>query len=114
MIEPGGDGLLVRVLGPSLSAAGVSGALADPTLELRDGNGALLMANDNWRDDPAQEILILASGIQPTDDVEAALVTNLSPGSYTGIARGKNNTIGIGYLQFYSLPHSGPELKLTP
>jgi hypothetical protein len=114
VIQPGGGDLLVRVLGPSLSAAGVSGVLANPTLELRDSNGVLLMANDDWRDDPAQEALILASGIPPTNDQEAALVTNIPPGSYTGLARGRNDTTGIGYIQFYSLPHSGPELKLTP
>jgi len=114
VIQSGGGDLLVRVLGPSLTAAGVSGVLADPELELRDSNGALLMVNDNWRDDPSQEALILASGLAPTNDLEAGLVTNLAPGSYTGVARGRNNTTGIGYIQFYSLPHSGPELKLTP
>ena len=111
---PQGGDVLVCVLGPSMTVAGVSSVLADPTLELRDSNGVLLMANDDWRDDPAQEALILASGIPPTNDQEAALVTNIPPGSYTGLARGRNDTTGIGYLQFYSLPHSGPELKLTP
>jgi hypothetical protein len=94
--------------------AGIANVLADSTLELRNGDGLLLMANDNWRDDPAQEALILASGIPPTDDLEAAFVINLAPGSYTGLAVGRHDTTGIGYIQFYSLPHSGPELKLTP
>jgi hypothetical protein len=114
VIQPSGGDLLLRVLGPSMTAAGVSNVLADPTLELRDSNGVLLMVNDNWRDDPSQEALILASGIQPSDDHEAALVINLPAGSYTGLARGRNNATGIGYIQFYSLPHSGPVLKLTP
>ena len=113
VMQQSGD-VLLRVLGPSLAEAGVANILADPTLELRDGNGALLISNDNWRDDPVQEALILATGIPPTNDLEAALVANLPPGSYTGLARGKNNTTGIGYVQFYSLPHSGPVLKLTP
>lgn len=113
VVQQAGE-VLVRGLGPSLAGAGVASILADPTLELRDGNGALLIANDNWRDDPAQEAVIIATGIPPTNNLEAALVANLPPGSYTGVLRGRLSTTGIGYLQFYSLPHSGPVLKLTP
>ena len=113
VMQQGGN-VLLRVLGPSLTEAGVPTVLADPTLELRDGNGVLLVANDNWQDDPAQAAEIIATGIPPTNDLEAAIVASLAPGSYTAIARGKNNTTGIGYVQFYSLPHSGPVLKLTP
>ena len=113
VMQQGGD-VLFRVLGPSLAAAGVANVLADPTLELRDSNGVLLMANDDWQDDPAQAAAITAAGLAPASPLESAIVANLAPGSYTGLARGRNNTTGIGYLQFYSLPHSGPELKLTP
>jgi len=41
--------LIVRGLGPSVSGFGISNALQDPMLELRDGNGNLLKANNNWR-----------------------------------------------------------------
>jgi hypothetical protein len=112
VLEQGGGDLLLRVLGPSLGAAGIANILADPALELRDGNGALLIANDNWRD--AQEAAIQATGLAPSNDLESAMVASLAPGSYTTVVRGKNNTTGIGYIQFYSLPHSGPVLKLTP
>jgi hypothetical protein len=104
-----GGAVLVRLLGPSLP---IAGALADPTLQLRDGNGAIIVANDNWRFD--QESEIIATGIPPESDLEAAIVRNLPPGPYTAIASGVNNTTGIGYVQFYGLPHSGPVLNLTP
>lgn len=39
--------IIVRAIGPSLPLAG---ALADPTLELHDGNGSLIASDDNWKD----------------------------------------------------------------
>src|SRR5207244_412411 len=73
----GNDRIVVRGLGPSLTAFGVAGALADPTLELHDGNGALVVANNNWQDDPqAAELGILA----PTNPLESAIARTLPPG----------------------------------
>ena len=69
--------VIVRAIGPSLP---LPGALANPTLELRDGNGALIAANDDWRSVPAEESEIIATGIAPTDDFESAIGTNLPPG----------------------------------
>ena len=48
---------LVRAIGPDLAGAGVPGSLQDPTLELRDAEGTLLLANDDWRSDQEQEII---------------------------------------------------------
>ena len=108
IIQDGGA-VLLRLLGPSLP---VAAPLGDPTLELRDSNGALIDSNDNWRSDHEAEII--ATGIPPGNDLESAIVQNLPAGLYTAIGRGVNNTIGIAYVQFYSLPHSGPVLNLTP
>src|SRR5205085_4091767 len=52
------DNVIVRGIGPSLTAFGLPNALANPTLELRDGNGMLIRANNNWQDDPAQAAII--------------------------------------------------------
>ena len=89
---------ILRAIGPSLP---VSGALADPTLELHDGNGTLLMSNDDWKTD--QESEIIATGIAPTKAAESAIVATLAPGNYTAIVRGKNNTTGIGLVEVYQL-----------
>jgi hypothetical protein len=94
--------ILLRALGPSLTNAGVANALADPTLELHDGNGAIIDSNDNWRTDHEEEIK--ATGIPPTNDAESAIVRTLSPGNYTVILRGKGNATGIGLVEVYQLP----------
>ena len=90
--------VIVRAIGPSLS---VSGPLGDPALELRDGNGALLAFNDNWRSD--QEAEIIATTIPPSNNSESAIVRNLGPGNYTAIVRGVNNGTGVGLIEAYAL-----------
>jgi hypothetical protein len=89
---------IVRAIGPSLT---VPGAMADPTLELRDANGVLLASNDNWRS--TQQTAIIATGVAPTNDAEAAIVTTFSPGSYTAIVRGANGTTGVAVVEVYQL-----------
>ena len=100
LIVLGEDALrvIVRAIGPSLP---VSGALANPTLELHDGNGGLIVANDNWRSD--QESEIIATGIPPTNDLESAIVRNLDPGNYTAIVRGVDGTTGVALVEAYAL-----------
>jgi hypothetical protein len=101
---------IIRALGPSLAAAGVADVLANPTLELRAANGSLLQANDNWRD--TQQAEIEATGIPPRNDLEAAIVATLPPGSYTAIVRGQNQTSGVCLLEIYDLDRS-PDSKLA-
>ncbi len=91
--------VIVRAIGPSLN--GVSGALADPTVELRDANGELVRSNDNWKE--TQQAEIQASGIPPPNDKESAIVATLSPGAYTAIVAGKGNTTGVGLVEVYQL-----------
>jgi hypothetical protein len=93
--------ILVRAIGPSLTAFGVQGALPATTLELHDSNGAVI-SNDGWRH--TQEAEIKATTIAPTNDKEAAILATLVPGSYTAVVRGKNNTTGIGLVEAYNLP----------
>src|SRR5204862_528007 len=92
--------VIVRAIGPSLSSF-FSGALADPVLELRDSSGGLIASNDNWRSD--QEAEIMATSIPPSNDMESAIVRNLTPGNYTTIVRGVNSTTGIAVVEAYSL-----------
>jgi len=93
--------IIVRGIGPSLTRAGIVSPLSDPMLELRDGNGELIAANDNWRSD--DEANIIATTLAPSEDLEAALVRNLAPGNYTAIVRGKNGTTGIALAEVYQL-----------
>jgi hypothetical protein len=105
IIGPAGTGdatLLVRSLGPSLDAFGVSGTLADPTLKLVDQNGAQLASNDDWRTNEAA-IQSQAPSLAPSRDAESALIANLPPGAYTAIVEGKNAT-GVATVEIYALP----------
>ena len=93
--------VIVRAIGPSLTSFGVPGALQDPTLELHDGTGAIIATNDNWRD--TQENEIEATGLAPTDDRESAIVATITPGNYTAIVRGTNDTTGVGLVEVYNI-----------
>ena len=98
--------VVVRAIGPSLSAAGVPTPLANPTLELRDINGNLLDSNDNWKvrpDGTSQQAQIAATGVPPTNDLESALVHAVAPGNYTAIVRGVNNGVGNAVVEVYNL-----------
>jgi hypothetical protein len=95
------DRIVVRGMGPSLIAAGVPNALADPTLELRDGNGALLASNNNWQDNPAQAAELTAAGLAPTNNLESGIATTLPAGRYTALLSGVNNGTGVGLVEVY-------------
>ena len=99
----GDDRIVARGIGPSLTAAGVPNALADPTLELRDSNGALLFANNNWQDDPAQAAELTAAGLAPTNNLESGIAATLSPGLYTALLAGLSNGTGVGVVEVYDL-----------
>jgi hypothetical protein len=100
--------VLIRAIGPSLTGSGVPNALADPVLELHGPGVFVTVTNDNWRDDPVQEALIIASGIPPSNDLESAIDATLNPGSYTAVVSGKNNTSGVGLVEVYDLSQAVP------
>ena len=95
------DRVVVRGIGPSLTAAGVPDALADPTLELHDSNGTLLIANNDWQDNAVQAAEITAAGLAPTNNLESGIAATLPPGLYTALLAGQNNGTGIGLVEVY-------------
>jgi glucose/arabinose dehydrogenase len=97
----GNDRIVVRGIGPSLIAFGVSNALANPTLELRDGNGTILVANNNWQDNAAQAAELTAAGLAPTNQLESGIAATLPPGLYTVLLAGLNNGTGVGLVEVY-------------
>jgi hypothetical protein len=97
----GNDRIVLRGIGPSLTALGVPDALANPMLELRDSNGALLIANNDWREDPAQAAEITAAGLAPTNPLESGIAATLPPGLYTALLTGLNNGVGNGVVEVY-------------
>jgi len=111
--------VIVRAIGPSLTAQYVPGALQDPTLELHNGTGALIARNDDWHTTQIgglitadQSAAIQASGLAPTDHRESAMLVTLAQnngnpasltGHYTTIIRGKNGTTGAALVEVYDV-----------
>ena len=92
---------MVRAIGPSLTAAGVTGALLDPELELRASDGAVMVSNNDWRD--TQQAQLEATGLAPTDTRESAILRTLPAGNYTAIISGRNGTTGVALVEIYNL-----------
>jgi len=101
IVGSGTTNVLFRAIGPSLAAVGVPNALPDTTLELYDGQGGLVATNDNWQD--SQKAEIEATTIPPSNPLEAAILRSLTPGNYTAIVRGKDNSTGVGLIEAYQI-----------
>jgi hypothetical protein len=96
--------VILRAIGPSMAAPPTSlgGTLSDPMLELHDGSGNLVASNDDWGSSP-DALAIAATPYKPSNAKESAIISTLTPGSYTAIVRGVNNTTGIGLVEAYDL-----------
>ena len=100
----------MRGIGPSLAPAifPSSAVLANPILELRDADGTLIISNNDWQDNAAQAAEIIAAGLAPTNDLEAAIAATLPPGLYTALLSGLNSGTGIGMVEIYDRGPSPP------
>ena len=101
--------VVVRARGPSLTAAGVPGALANPVLQLFAG-ATPIAANDDWQQ-AANAGALSASGFAPSYPLESAVLTTLSPGAYTGIVTGAGGTTGVGIIEVFEVDQ--PEVPLV-
>src|SRR5204862_92175 len=110
---PGTKRVIIRAIGPELSQYGVPNAMADPTLELHDGTGALIGRNDNWQHTVIGGIIthdqvqdIINSGHAPSDALESAIIADLPPGNYTAIVGAVNIGVGTALVEVYDLSGS--------
>ena len=94
--------LVLRGIGPSLSDVGVPSVLANPFLELHDGNGALIQANNDWRE--SQEIPLQRIGLAPTNNLESAILIFVPPGNYTAVLKDADGGTGNGLVEVYNIP----------
>src|SRR5206468_3376920 len=102
--------VIIRAIGSELTQFGITNPLANPTLELHDGTGAVIATNDDWQTTVISGIItssqvsdIQNSGHAPTAASESAIIANLSPGNYTAIVRGVNSTTGVALVEVYDL-----------
>ena len=93
--------VMIRAVGPSLAAFGLTGVLSDPVLELRDQEGSLIYTNDNWQGEQAQQIA--DSGLKPNDAKESAIIATLNPGAYTAIVHDAGTGQGVALVEVYAL-----------
>jgi hypothetical protein len=117
-IVQGAEAVVIRAIGPELARYGVPNALVNPKLELHDASGALIASNDDWQHTIIGGIIcceqaswIQTSGYAPTQPSESAIIASLSPGNYTAIVRGVNNTVGVALVEVYRfLPEGSSRL----
>lgn len=102
ILSHGHTQVIMRALGPSL-APGVSGALGDPSMELHDSNGDIVMTNDNWQEDSFQAMEIQTANLAPANPLESALDLTLDPAAYTIIVSGAHGTNGVGLVEVYDI-----------
>jgi hypothetical protein len=94
--------LILRAMGPSLGAAGVTNVLNDPVLELHDSGGNIIASNDDWQDG-AQASQIQQNGFAPGNSRESAIFVTLAPGNYTAVVSGYGSTTGNGLVEAYEM-----------
>jgi hypothetical protein len=96
--------IVVRALGPSLTTSGISNVLADPTLELYNADGTIMVSNDNWQDDTVAAAALIATGLAPSNPNESGIFTSLAPpGQFTAIVTGKNGGVGVALVEIYNV-----------
>ncbi|HET7379961.1 MAG TPA: hypothetical protein VFJ24_07970, partial [Gaiellales bacterium] len=93
----------VTVAGPSLRAAGITNALANPMLVVARPDGALIALNDDWQSDAAAAQL-QAAGFAPADPAEPGVPLTLDPGPYTAIVRSTDGTTGVAVVGVFAVP----------
>ena len=102
ILNGNGGKVVVRAIGPSLTGAGIANALSDTVLSLRDGNGAEVAGNDDWKTTQLAEIQ--ASGLAPANNRESAILMTLPSGNYTAIVSGYQGATGVALFEAYNLP----------
>lgn len=102
----GGTGrrnVLIRAVGPTLAAFGVSGAMADPKLEI-NRDGAVIRTSDNWNPNLAPLFPVVGAFPLAADSRDAALALALDPGTYTAQISGVGSAGGVVLVEVYELP----------
>ncbi len=104
--------MLLRGVGPALTAFGVPDALSDPSMALYSG-AVLSLANDDWRTS-ANASQIIEAGTRlgafglPEGGADAAILAALEAGAYTVQVIGKNAGSGVSLVEVYDAAQDNP------
>lgn len=101
IITGGPKMVMIRAIGPSLSAAGVSPVVANPSLQLYSGS-TLLASNDDWGTN-SNAAAIAASALAPQNSLESALLVRLEPGAYTTVVSSSDGSTAIALVEVYEM-----------
>ncbi len=96
--------LLVRAVGPTLAAFGLTGVLADPFVEIAPLNAAKIAENDNWAGTAALKTAFAGVGafaLSPDTSRDSALVFSPAAGAYTAKVVGADNGTGVALVEVY-------------
>jgi len=102
---PGTRQLLLRGVGPGLSAYGVHNAMLDPKIRLFGGDGSLLLENDNWGDSSELSAAFVKAGLPALDagSKDAATLVTLAPGAYTLHVTAPVGVTGVALTEVYDI-----------
>ena len=64
---------------------------------------SVMMANNDWQDNPEQMAEVMGAGLAPANPLESAISATLPPGLYTAVLAGFNNGTGVGLVEAYDL-----------
>ena len=110
--------VLIRAAGPALAGLGVSGALTATKLELYQGS-AVIATNTGWSGGGNNVAVIGAAaasvGAFPfaANSGDAAILTTLTPGTYSAILSSANGAQGVGLVEVYDLSNTVAGQKLV-
>jgi YVTN family beta-propeller protein len=99
--------VVINVAGPNLANFGITNALGNPKLTIvRGSDNTVIATNDDWQTqtNPADVAQILATGFQPNNPLEPAVILTLQPGAYTAIVEGVGGTTGVGLVGVFVVP----------
>lgn len=101
--------VLVRAVGPTLGQFGVGNSLAQPTLQVVDGSGAVVASNTGWSaNSNANQIAASSAAVGafalPNGSADCALLVTLAPGTYTAVVTGIGGSSGVALVEAYQVP----------
>ena len=97
--------VLIRAIGPTLSAFGLAGALADPQLQIFNSSNALVVANNNWGG--AGDVIAASGSVGAfplaANSLDAVVLASLAPGAYTAQVSGVSGGTGVALVELYDV-----------